>query len=264
MEINKVGLVISLALWVTLQGCGGGGSSSVKSEIVDELSLASTTESLKKESKPIGSLSTLSIDKTIFILKERVDIFPDYNATTTYSYVGDFIASSKRVTTDGMVTEKQYKYDAANNILDVKVKNLLGEMELSQRAIFEDGESNTLINLARNDMQVYLFNTFDTITYHDNVRIKEDMSDIEMELFNVRRYSYTANQLTTLTQGYRDTLLGTFVEEASHHYTYGEVPSVDGVAINLNHTFTYSDDNKTVTEMAEGVMLHQYIFEVQE
>jgi hypothetical protein len=261
MKINKVSLAISLAVWVTLQGCGGGGSS-VKSETEGVLS-SSTTQNLEKEVKPVGSLSTLSVDKTIYRLKEKVDIFPDYNVTTTYHYTDDFISSTRRVTTDGMVTEKQYIYNAVQNILDVKIKNLLGEMELSQRAVFEDGKSSGFIDLARSESQVYLFNTFDTITYHDNVRIVEDMRDIEMELFNVRRYHYDANLLTILTEGYRESIDGSFVEETSHRYTYGEVPSIDGVALDFNHTFVYSEDNKTVTEMVAGAMLHKYTFDVE-
>jgi len=256
MIIKKLGLSLSLALIIGLQGCGGGDSTKVDTSNTSNLVVNGIE-------KPLNTLSseTNSMKKTIYLLKSKLEIFPEYNATTVYTYDSEATGRFKMVTTDGVTTDKSYTYDNANKVLEVKVKNLLGEMELTQRATFEDGVSKKSVNLARNDNQIYLTNTFDFVTYPHNVRIIENMTDIDMGLFNVKRYAYTGDYMTTLTSGYRDSIASDFVEEKAHTYSYDDGLKIDGVAVNLNHTFTYSDDNKTVTEMADGVMVRRYFFE---
>ncbi len=257
MISKKVGLAGSLMLIVGLQGCGGGGAgseTSAQSSVVSQTNNALNT---------LASETSEEVTKTVYTLKKKLEVFPEFNTTTTYNYTGDFIATSNSVSTNGVTIDKTYTYDTDTHTLDVKVKNFLNEMELTQRSKFETGASDKSVDLARNDSQVYLYSIFDPISYHDSVRIVKNMTDIDLGLYNVNEYAYTGTHMTTLSSGYQDSLASDFISEAQYIYSYDAGLKIDGVAVDFNHTFTYSDDNKTVIEFADGKMLRKYTFVVE-
>ena len=269
--IKRISLATSLIVLMGLQGCGGGGSTTSTSATTTTQSNVTTLATTTGDSKTEPSTPTSDVvepkedlvtsTKVVYALKQKTEVFTEYNATTTYSYEGNYTASSHTSRTDGIMIDKAYSYNPVSHVLDIKVKNMIDAMELATRVTFEEGMSNKFVTLGDAN-HVYLYNTYAPVTYHDNTRIKEEITDIEKELFNVKKYSYTAGKLSTLTVGYQESLTGTFTQERKHAYSYNGGLKIDGKAVNFNHTFNYSDDKKTVTEMADGKVLRTYVFDV--
>jgi len=256
--MKKISIVLGVALILGMQGCGGSGASSDDKTNLDNKALKMPSKNSDKLENLGEEANENRVEQEVFVLSKKLEVFGDHNETTTYTYKGNYVAESNTTTTNGYKFDKLYSYDSAKGELVVKVKNLLGDMELTQRVKFEDGDMTKHIDLGRNASQMYLFTTFDAIAYFDHKRAIESVKDIEKELYNTEYYTYKDGRLSDLKVGYKDSLDGKFTLLNEYEYSYSQ----DRGNLSLDHTFEYSDDNKTVTEKDGDSIVRVYEFEV--
>ena len=278
MMIKKVGLAVSFVALMGLQGCGGGGESTTSSTstsgTVASASNASTTTGGTTTGHVVGSSQGTTVSKTstrlVYILKEKLEVFADYNATTVYGYKDAYVAESNTTRTDGVHIDKSYDYNATSKVLNVKVKNAVNSMELTQKVTFKDATVYSKPeDMMSNANAVYLYNTFDPIHYFGKKRVVENITDIDKGLNNVKKYSYNSTGvLDTLTVGYADDNSS----DATYEYSYtkdesevvvtikDEAGTERTMTVNASR-YTYSPDNKIVTETADDKVLRIYTFE---
>ncbi len=243
MKEMSLSLVLSLVLIGGFSGCGGGGASDgADSGVSTNLD---DGKKLQTNSTPDATAQT-----NTYILKSRVDVKSDHNETTTFEFEGGYVAQSTTINSDNVEPIiKSYEYNTTSKVLSVKVKNLIGEWELAQKATFADGEMDMGVKMG-DATHKYLFNTFSPITHYKKVHVVENIKDIEKELYNANKYFYTNGKLSKITSGYYDNLGG-----GAFH------TEIENALAQQTHTFSYSSDHKEVKEMDGSKVVRVYRFE---
>jgi hypothetical protein len=285
--MKKLSLALGLAVVLGLQGCGGGGSSDSSSNdsgtskssvsktktsgstskkrtpVMNSLDSDKATDSISDDSTKATDVTSeadsLSSIENYYILKKKTIKFLDHNETTIYDLnasSSSYIAKSTMTSSDGEKVEKKYDFNKTSKTLNVYVKNIIDEWELTQVAKFETGKAKDIVDFKKGNNS-YMINTFDPIQFF-NMRVVKNIKDIEKELFNVYTYKYGANgTIKSITEGYLDSLADTNMTVVKEN-----VLSKNLVEVQVEPNF--SDDNKTVTkgnttyefEVFENVMIN--------
>ena len=251
MRESRWNLVLILVLMGSFIGCSGGGK--IK-DIEVGISTNSSSDKTLQTDSAVDNNNTKT-DTTIpqthlYILKSRVDVKDDHNETTTFEYVGNYVAQSTTTNSDNVEPIiKSYEYNATSKVLSVKVKNLIGEWELAQKATFADGEMDMGVKMG-DATHKYLFNVFAPITHFKKVHVVENIKDIEKELYNTDKYFYTNGKLSKITSGYYDNLEG-----GAFH------TEIENALAQQTHRFSYSSDHKEVKEMDGNKIVRVYRFD---
>ncbi len=258
MRNMGLSLVLSLVLIGGFTGCGGGGAGGDDSSVSTNSQSGSKLQTNATSENGSSTTTTQNQEQPnsatpqthLYILKSRVDVKDDHNETTTFEYVGNYVAQSITTSSDNVEPIiKSYEYNATSKVLSVKVKNLIGEWELAQKATFADGEMDMGVKMG-DATHKYLFNTFSPITHFKKVHVVENIKDIEKELYNTDKYFYTGGKLSKITSGYYDNLNG-----GAFH------TEIENALAQQTHTFSYSSDYKEVKEMDGNKVVRVYRFE---
>jgi hypothetical protein len=259
--IKKIGLAATLAVMFSFQGCGGGGettSGGVSQTSVDTITTGKTNvtnETVDNKKEIVNNAASVqntapvkrqeevpSVSKTYYIVSQKRTAYGDYNETTTYTLdeTSPYIAYTKMTNTKGDILEKKYDFNQTSKTLNIYVKNIIDEWELTQKAEFEKAKAKNIVDF-KNGNNSYMINTFDPIQQFYNMRVVKNIKDIEKGLFNVYTYKYDANgTIESITEGYLDSLTDTNMTVVKE-----DVLAKNIVEVQVEPNF--SDDNMSLT-----------------
>ncbi|RUM65680.1 MAG: hypothetical protein DSZ06_04645 [Sulfurospirillum sp.] len=214
-KLLSLGMAVGMVM--ALQGCGGGGSQSDSSGSSSYGSESKTQSNGGTEGKGANLINNstnestsgtnqISSNDNTYLLIESIKYKEDQNITTKYSYKDGLIYETNSTSTNGDKVDRRYDYNESSKQLKVYVKNILGNMELSQIAKFEDGKRTSL-------NYNYLYFTYSSIEKKKNVHLVEVIKDIEKGLNTAYKYSYKDGSLDSIAKGYYDSLDGKMIVE---------------------------------------------------
>ncbi len=179
--LRKVGIKMPLSFIsaisifvISFSGCGGESSPSVRN-------LADTTQN--------------NISFPLY-LKTKKEFNLDLNVTTNYEYNNNgYLIKSVQTTSDNSDTiTQEYRYFEDHKVLKIYQDDILVKL-----ATFKPRHSSLNYNVASSSKlslvsdKQYLYNTFDTVIYHNNLQVKSVITQMRFGLNYVDRFSYRYN-----------------------------------------------------------------------
>ncbi len=223
MDKSRYSLIIASIMILLLQGCGGGNSPALGN-------LSDTT----------GTVTPLNAHK-IFYITSKLEVKPDENITTTYTYHDKYLSRINRSSTDGWTDKKSYKY--FDNYQVMKTYDVRDNLESISTFIPVHRQDNSNLynrRLSFDEDVTYLLFTNDTLTYHNPYHIKKLIT------INTTGNLYTYNSDDLLTK----------IENGS--YENNNSNAIDQLDNDENTTFLLSSTNTPLAFISNQETRYNY------